>query len=94
MYKLEVQNPVAALQGTDARFDVAPRPDSLDGLKIGLIWNRKRGGDGVLKRVGEMLEARYEGAEARMYHGGIPTPMDVLDKAIEECDVFVGSTSD
>ena len=94
MYELEVLNPVAALHAAEVRTEIAPRPASLDGKKVGLIWNRKRGGDAVLERVGELLEQRFQRTEARIYVGGIPTPQAVLDRAIEECDVFVGSSSD
>ena len=94
MAELQVLNPVAARQSAEVTTEAAARPASLDGKKVGLIWNRKYGGNAVLKRVGEMLRERFKDVDVRLYPGGIPVPQAVLDEAIEECDVFVGASSD
>ena len=94
MPKLVTLNPVAELQQTTVQVDIAPRPNTLDGLRIGLVWNRKRGGDVVLSRVGEELSKRYKNLSVKLYEGGIPAPSTVLDRAAEESDVIVGSSSD
>jgi hypothetical protein len=94
MEKLVTLNPVAEMQQPVVQTDIAPRPSTLDGLKVGLIWNRKRGGDAVLDRVGEELTRRYDNVSITMYEGGIPAPAAVLDRAAGECDVIVGSSSD
>ena len=59
MAKLQVVNPVASRQSAEVTTEPAARPASLDGKQVGLIWNRKYGGNAVLKRVGEMLQERY-----------------------------------
>jgi len=82
------------LQQQAVQMDIATRPKSLDGLKIGLVWNRKRGGDAVLTRVGEELSSQYKNIELKLYEGGIPAPTAVLDQAAQESDVVVGSSSD
>jgi hypothetical protein len=94
MEKLVTLNPVAELQQQAVQMDIATRPKSLDGLKIGLVWNRKRGGDAVLTRVGEELSSQYKNIELKLYEGGIPAPTAVLDQAAQESDVVVGSSSD
>jgi hypothetical protein len=94
MEKLVTLNPVAEMQQLAVQTDIAPRPKSLDGLKIGLVWNRKRGGDAVLTRVGEELSKQYKNVSVKIYEGGIPAPAAVLDLAAEESDVVVGSSSD
>lgn len=94
MAKLTTLNPVAELQQPTVQSDIAPRPRSLDGLRVGLVWNRKRGGDAVLNRVGEELSKRYKNVSLKLYEGGIPAPSTVLDAAAEESDVVVGSSSD
>jgi hypothetical protein len=94
MEKLETLNPVSEMQQLVVQTDIAPRPKTLDGLKIGLVWNRKRGGDAVLTRVGEELSKQYKDVSVTLYEGGIPAPAAVLDKAAEESDVVVGSSSD
>lgn len=93
-HTLTVLHPVAALEGAGIETEIATRPTSLDGLKIGLIWNRKRGGDAILEQVGMMLNDRFSGVDLTTYQGSIPTPADMLDRAAEECDVVVGSSSD
>ncbi len=94
MAKLQVLNPVSVRQSAETRSDPAPRPGSLDGKKVGLIWNRKYGGNAVLERVGTRLRERFADVDVRLYPGGIPVPQAVLDEAIKECDVFVGASSD
>lgn len=94
MATLETLNPVAEMQQQAVQTDIAPRPTSLDGLKLGLVWNRKRGGDAVLTRVGEELSSRYKNVSVKLYEGGIPSAAAVLDQAAEESDVVVGSSSD
>ncbi|MEX0760900.1 MAG: hypothetical protein WD208_10340 [Dehalococcoidia bacterium] len=94
MTTLTTLNPVAEIQQAPVQVDIAPRPKSLDGLRVGLIWNRKRGGDAVLTRVGEELSKRYKNIKVKLYEGGIPTPASVLDVAAQESDVVVGSSSD
>ena len=94
MSDLRVLNPVSELRGPAQTTDPAIRPNSLDGLKVGLVWNRKRGGDAVLNRVGTKLKEKYKHIDVTLYEGGIPTPTAVLDKVAKECDVAVGSSSD
>jgi hypothetical protein len=48
----------------------------------------------VLTRVGEELSKQYKDVSVTLYEGGIPAPAAVLDKAAEESDVVVGSSSD
>ncbi len=94
MAKLVTLNPVAEMQQQAVQTDIAARPASLDGLRLGLVWNRKRGGDAVLNRVGEELSKRYTNISVKLYEGGIPSAAAVLDQAAEESDVVVGSSSD
>lgn len=42
---------------------LTPRPDSLSGKRIGLLWNSKVNADIYLRRTAELIEARYEGVE-------------------------------
>lgn len=93
-YQLTVMHPVAALEGAGIETDIAPRPSTLDGLRVGLVWNRKRGGDAILEQVGTMLQDRFADIKLTTYQGSIPTPAEMLDRVGEECDVVVGSSSD
>jgi hypothetical protein len=94
MYTLEVLNPVAQNQADRETSAPAPRPTTLDGVVVGLVWNKKRGGLEALARAGELIRARYRGVTLRTYEGSQPCRPEVLKQALQECDVFVGSTGD
>lgn len=42
-----------------ATFDMAPRPEGLEGLTLGLIDNSKKNSDYLVKKIAEMLEERH-----------------------------------
>jgi len=92
MYRLEVLDPVAAPPAASAR--PAARAGSLDGLSVGLVWNKKRGGHEALQRAGELIRERYRGVTLRTYEGGQPCAPQLLEQASRECDAFVGATGD
>jgi len=90
---LAVLNPTAEAWG-GSKSSLAPRPASLDGLTIGLLWNGKPNGDVALKHVGEALQARFPGVEVNFYAGSIRFEKALLDRAKAECDVVVTSNAD
>ena len=95
MHLLEVLNPVARQRGTMSALPVTPRPSSLDGKTVGLVWSGTHGGDVALQRAGEMFQERFDNVQTRFYEsGGYPSPPHVLKQAGEECDVVVGATAD
>ena len=95
MYTLEVLNPIAQQRGTlDVRV-INPRPSSLSGKTVGLLWSGTHGGDVALKRAGEMLQARFTNLRVNFYAGsGYPAPPPMVKQAAEECDVVIGATAD
>ncbi len=94
MTDLVVLNPEAVSQGDLNVTPLADRPTSLDGLRLGLLWNDKRGGDIALKHFGELLQDRYTNLTVNFYQGPRGYPDALLDKAYEENDIFIGSTGD
>ncbi len=95
MHLLEVMNPVARQRALESPFQTTPRPRSLDGKTVGLVWSGTHGGDVALKRAGEMLQERFRGVRVNFYTGGnYPTPPAVLRQAGEECDAVIGATAD
>ena len=95
MHLLEVLNPVAEQRGVVTARPINPRPESLNNLTVGLLWSGTHGGDLALKRVGEMLEERFENCETRFYAGsGYPISPPLVRAAAEECDVVIGATAD
>ncbi|MBI2906071.1 MAG: hypothetical protein HYX92_00300 [Chloroflexi bacterium] len=51
MFTLEVLNPVAVSHGELKKYSLAPRPRTLDGKTVGLLWNSKRGGEVALAKA-------------------------------------------
>ena len=96
MFTLEVLNPVAQSQGETSKIagKAARRPRSLDGLTVGLLWNSKRGGDIALDKAGELVKNRYQNVRVIRYNGTMPCEKTLMERAKQECDVFVGSTGD
>ena len=95
MHLLEVSNPVAQQRGMINIFKPNPRPSSLDGKTIGLIWSGTHGGDLALNRAGEMIQERFSNVSVNFYTGGnYPTPPAVVKQAAKECDIVIGATAD
>ena len=57
LYKPTVAMPEATDHG------LAPRPETLDGKKIGLLWNAKVNANIFLERIRERIEDRYSDTE-------------------------------
>ena len=94
-YQLETLNPVAVCQGDISSLTLRTRPKSLEGQRIGLLWNGKHGGDVALKRAGQALEARFPGCQVTLFPSSIPSTPAVLERAKKsECGIFLGSTAD
>jgi len=95
MHLLEVLNPIARQRGTVNVTPTNPRPSTLEGKTVALVWSGTHGGDVALNRVGEMLGERFSDVKTRFYNGrGYPAPPEVLKQAAAECDVVVGATAD
>ena len=95
MHLLEVSNPVAQQRGMMNILRTNPRPKSLDGLTIGLVWSGTHGGDLALNRAGEIIQERLSDVSINFYTGGnYPTPPPIVKQAGEECDVVIGATAD
>jgi len=94
MFTLEVLNPVAQSEGETKVSGAARRPRSLDGLTLGLLWNSKRGGEIALVKAGELVRNKYKNVKVIRYDGSMPCEKGLMERARQECDVFVGSTGD
>ena len=95
MARLMVMDPVAQLAAELGQFaPAAARPRSIERQRVGLYWNRKPGGNWALEHVGELLTARFPGAEAHFYDARRPIPEDVVADIRARCDVVVGATAD
>jgi hypothetical protein len=93
IHRWHVLNPTADRYGTDVA-GLSPRPRSLDGQTVGLLWNGKPNGDVALRAIGAALESRFEGLRTRFYSGSIPCDRKLLEQAAAECTVVIGCTAD
>ncbi len=94
MFTLEVLNPVAQSEGETKVSKAARRARSLDGMTLGLIWNSKRGGELALMKAGELVSSKYKNVKVIRYDGSMPCEKELMQKAKQECDIFIGSTGD
>jgi hypothetical protein len=94
MFTLEVLDPNAQTEGDTKVSGAARRPRSLDGLTLGLLWNSKRGGDIALGKAAELINNKYKDVKTIRYIGSHPCEKEIMEKALQECDVFIGSTGD
>lgn len=90
---LKVLNPTADRFG-GAEQALAPRPASLSGRTVGLLWNGKANGDQALRAVEDWLKSSVPGVRTIFYAGAIRCSSELLEQVNDECDVVVGCTAD
>ena len=76
---------------------VADRPNTLDGLTIGLLANGKLNSEEMLTAIHDVLADRFEfGAvvERNKLNASRPCPEHIIDELVDECDVVVTSSGD
>ena len=76
---------------------IAPRPDSLDGLVIGLLSNNKPNSELLLRDIADMLKQQYavKGViEANKGSHRIPAPAEMIADLSERCDVVITATAE
>ncbi len=88
-------NPVAQQRGVIDSFKTNPRPATLDGKTVGLLWSGTHGGDIALNTAARLIQERFKDVKVNFYNGNnYPAPDHIRAKAIEECDVVIGATAD
>lgn len=78
-------------------YDLAPRLDSLQGKRIGLLDNRKRHSDVFLTKLQELLRNRYGVADFQYYlkdGASVATPSAVLADMARNCDAIIHAVAD
>jgi hypothetical protein len=75
----------------------APRPDSLQGKRVGLVENTKFNSDRLLLKIGEILKTEYGAAETRLWHkrnASVPAHEEIIEELRQTCDVMVAGIGD
>jgi hypothetical protein len=95
MVKIEVLNPAGRIAKIEKK-PLAPRPPSLDGKRIGLVFNLKTGGDTLLARTAELLKERYKIADVKWFSRPccMAPPPGYIEGAAEGSDVVIGAAAD
>ena len=81
----------------DTNTTLAPRPQSLKGLTVGLLDNTKPNGTVILRAVGRELQERYGVREIRMFqkgYFGTPVEESVVQQMLHNCDFAVAAIGD
>ena len=76
---------------------VAPRPQSLDGMVIGLLSNNKPNSELLLRDVADLVRQQYkikEVVEANKGSHRIPAPATMIADLAERCDVVITATAE
>jgi hypothetical protein len=83
--------------GRDTNTTLAPRPQSLTGLTVGLLDNTKPNGAVILRAVARELQERYGVREIRMFrkgYFGTPVEESVVNQMLHNCDFAVAAIGD
>jgi len=94
--KLEVLRPTGSDPAHDGSIGAA-RVNTLEGKKIGLVWNNKDYGDKLLEKVKGLLEERYPTAQFTLYRLKeccVPPPAGELEKIGKEVEAVVYTLGD
>ena len=76
---------------------LAPRPQTLKGLTVGLLDNTKPNGSVILRAVGRELQEKYVVREVRMFaksYFGTPVEESVVQQMLNNCDFAVAAIGD
>lgn len=91
MATITVQNPVA-LTAT-LSYPLAPRVPDLKGVRLGLWWNEKPGGEIALEHAGKLLQEKYGVSLFRQYQN-FPAPASAMETVADNADAVIGATGD
>jgi hypothetical protein len=89
--ELTVRNPVAELNVKHTPR--APRLSSLNGVDLGLWWNKKIGGEVAVEWLGREFAQEF-GVTPHQYYDSFPAHKGMTDTAAEGSNAVVGATGD
>jgi hypothetical protein len=93
--ELEVLNPEGRI--VDKGTKLAPRLKTLEGKRIGLVWNGKPNGNVLLNEVGKLIKERYPTAEVvshRVSYSGRKLPPGEVEAVAKDIDAGVFASGD
>ncbi len=85
------------IEAKSRHIDFVARPESLAGLRVGLVDNSKFNSDQLLERIAQILE-REHGAKTHLMRrkrtAGIPASPEIIAEFKANCDVVVAGVGD
>lgn len=78
-------------------FDMAPRPNRLEGLTLGLIDNSKKNSDYLVEKIAAMLKERHGMKNGRCVRKPSPShgiPQEAAADLAEQVDLVVAGIGD
>jgi hypothetical protein len=92
---MHIYDPTTEASGRRIHF--APRPQSLKGLRVGLVDNTKHNSDQLLLRIASILEKEH-GAKShvirRKRSAGAAPSAEMIEEYKANCDVVVAGIGD
>ena len=76
---------------------IAERPDTLDGVRLGLLANGKLNSEEMLTALHDVLADRFAFAgvvERNKMNASRPCPEEIIDELVDLCDVVITSSGD
>lgn len=86
-----------AAEDVPVTYELAPRLESLQGTRIGLLDNRKRHSDAFLTKLQDLLRERYGVTDFEYYlkdGASVATPPAVLADMASRCDAIIHAVAD
>ena len=89
----QILSPVSEARVVDQ--PIAPRPSTLDGLRIAVLDNQKANAGRLLDGVADALSQRFDGVHLIREHkiATSPAPEPVMDR-LRECDAVILAIAD
>lgn len=94
MDRMVVLSPVAPANIKER--PLAPRPETLQGKVVGLLWNGKPNADVVLGRIEELLRAKFELARlvSQRKQSGMAPAYEGIHKELARCHAIINGIGD
>lgn len=95
MVRLEVLNPAGKVMKVEKK-PLAPRPSTLEGKRLGLVFNLKPGGEILLTRTAELLKERFKIKEVNWFSRPccVAPPEGYIEGAAKGSDIAVAASAD